>query len=33
MSLPKGKKFTLKMLNAVDDYTHLLQELGLPMIT
>ena len=21
--LPKGKKFTLKMLNAVDDYTHL----------
>ena len=21
--LPKGKKFTLKMLNAVDDYAHL----------
>ncbi len=21
--LPKGKKFTLKMLNSVDDYTHL----------
>ena len=23
--LPKGKKFTLKMLNAVEDYTHLTQ--------
>ena len=29
--LPKGKKFTQKMLNAVDDYTHLVVETGQQM--